>query len=81
MAVSTPGLVFIGPRMSGPRAYSAGTRAALAYLSRGACYNPDCGRRQPIIEWRGDDPYIDYQIAHIRDAKWTPSQATVSWRT
>ncbi len=35
--------------MTGPRSYSAPTRAALALLSRGRCYNPDCGRPDPII--------------------------------
>jgi hypothetical protein len=55
--------------MTGPRNYSAATRAALALLSRGRCYNPDCERPDPIIVRRGGEPYIDYEIAHIRDAE------------
>lgn len=55
--------------MTGPRSYSAATRAALALLSRGRCYNPDCERPDPIIVRRGGEPYIDYEIAHIRDAE------------
>ena len=52
--------------MTGPRGYSAGTRAALAQLSRGSCYNPECTRS--IITFVDGEPYVDYQIAHIRDA-------------
>lgn len=55
--------------MTGPRSYSAATRAALALLSRGRCYNPDCERPDPIIVRRGGEPYIDYEIAHIDDAE------------
>ena len=50
-----------------PRGYSSGTRAALAHLSRGTCYNPDC--TCSIIRFIDGEPYVDYQIAHIRDAK------------
>ncbi|WP_139978388.1 hypothetical protein [Nocardioides litoris] len=52
--------------MPGPRAYSAGTRAALAALSRARCYYPAC--EVQVIRFIGDEPFIDYQIAHIRDA-------------
>ena len=38
-------------------------------LSRGRCYNPECPSREPIIKFRHGDPYTDYEIAHIRDAK------------
>ncbi len=53
--------------MDGPRAYSAGTRAALFHLSRGVCYFPDCTR--PVVVFLDGEPYIDCQITHIRDAK------------
>ncbi len=53
--------------MRGPRDYSAGTKAALAALSRGTCYYPGCP--QPVIRFVEGEPYIDYQIAHIRDAR------------
>lgn len=49
--------------MTDPRRYSSGTRAALAWLSRGKCYNPDCERPSPIIAFRGGEPYVDFQIA------------------
>ncbi len=52
--------------MTGPRDYSAATRAALAQLSGGNCYRPGCPR--PILTFIGGEPYIDYHIAHIRDA-------------
>jgi len=55
--------------MTGPRSYSAATRAALAQLSLGRYYNPDCERPDPIIVLRAGEPYIDYEIAHIRDAE------------
>jgi len=53
--------------LSGPRDYSAGTRPALAALSRGSCYYPDC--TTPIIEFIDGEPFVNFQIAHIRDAK------------
>jgi len=60
--------------VGGPREYSAGTRAALPMLSAGRCYFPGC--MVPILRFIDDpskgiapEPYIDYQIAHIRDAK------------
>ena len=46
--------------------YSAGTRAALALLSRGTCYYPGC--QEQVIVFQEGEPYINYQIAHIRDA-------------
>lgn len=52
--------------MAGPRDYSQSTRAALAVLSRGYCYYPSCKR--PIVVFNNDEPFIDYQIAHIYDA-------------
>ncbi len=55
--------------MTGPRTYSAGTRAALAHLLRGRCYNPDCERQEPIIRFVAGEPHVDYHIAHIRDAR------------
>jgi hypothetical protein len=53
--------------VSGPRDYSTGTRAALAWLSQGRCYYPGCPK--PIIAVQDGEAFIDYQIAHIRDAK------------
>lgn len=53
--------------MPGPRDYSTATRAALAALSRGRCYFPGC--EVPIFRFIDGEPYIDYQIAHIRDAE------------
>ncbi len=52
--------------MAGPRDYSTATRAALAMLSRARCYFPGCQVR--ILRFLDGEPYIDYQIAHIRDA-------------
>ena len=51
----------------GPRDYSSATRAALAMLSRGQCYFPGCDA--PIMRFIEVEPYIDYHIAHIRDAR------------
>jgi hypothetical protein len=51
--------------MSGPRDYSAGTRAALATLSKGHCYYPNC--HEPTIVFVNGEPIINYQIAHIKD--------------
>lgn len=53
--------------MTGPRDYSAGTRTALVALSQGTCYFPSC--ITPIIEFIEGEPYVNYQIAHICDAK------------
>lgn len=53
--------------MAGPRDYSTATRAALATLSRARCYFPDCNVQ--VLRFIDGEPYIDYQIAHIRDAK------------
>lgn len=53
--------------MPGPRDYSQSTRAALAMLSRGRCYFPDCPAH--LVVFLEGEPYIDYQIAHIRDAQ------------
>lgn len=53
--------------MAGPREYTAGTRAALATLSKGHCYYPGC--TVPTIVFIEGEPVINYQIAHIRDAK------------
>lgn len=52
--------------MSGPRDYSAGTRAALATLSNGHCYYPNC--HEPTIVFVNGEPITNYQIAHIKDA-------------
>jgi hypothetical protein len=53
--------------MPGPRDYSQSTRAALAVLSRGNCYFPGCPER--LLRFVDGEPYINYQIAHIRDAR------------
>ena len=50
-----------------PRRYIAATRAALAVLSRGTCYFPGC--EYPLIRFIDGEPFIDFQIAHIRDAR------------
>lgn len=52
--------------VAGPRDYSSGTRAALAALSMGKCYYPGCD--QPVVVFIDGEPFINYQIAHIRDA-------------
>lgn len=49
------------------RNYSPATRLALGYLSRGVCYFPGCSRR--IIKFVDNEPHLDVQFAHIRDAK------------
>ncbi|MBV9485905.1 MAG: hypothetical protein JO246_07590 [Frankiaceae bacterium] len=49
------------------RDYSAGTKAALAALSRGICYYPGCDAKLVIVREDGE-AYIDYDIAHIYDA-------------
>lgn len=54
-------------RQAGPRDYSAGTRAGLMLLSQGTCYFPDCTTR--TIKFIDGEPFINCQIAHIRDAK------------
>ena len=66
-----PAQASIGPHedqddMKGPRDYAAGTRAALIALSKGTCYFPDC--HAPILEYIEGEPFVTYQIAHIRDA-------------
>lgn len=53
--------------MAGPREYAAGVRPALALLSRGTCYYPDCDT--PSVVFIDDEPIVNYEIAHIRDAK------------
>ncbi len=53
--------------MKGPRDYSAGTRAALVAFSRGTCYYPDC--EAPLVVFVDNEPIVNYEIAHIRDAK------------
>ena len=53
--------------MVDPRAYRAGTRAALSLFSKGHCYFPDCD--VPTFVFVDGEPIINYQIAHIRDAK------------
>jgi hypothetical protein len=55
--------------VTGLRDYPPGIQAALAHLSGGRCYNPECERGSLIIVFRQGEPYIDYHIAHIRDAK------------
>lgn len=52
---------------TGPRDYTSGTRAALAALSNGTCYYPGC--TTPILTFIDGEPFINYEIAHIRDAK------------
>ena len=53
--------------MPGPRDYTQTTRTALAALSQGRCYFPGCDR--PIVAFRASEPFVDCQIAHIRDAR------------
>lgn len=53
--------------MVDPRGYRAGTRAALALLSQGQCYFPGC--KVPVIVFVDGEPIINYQIAHIQDAR------------
>lgn len=60
------GDVWNASSVPGPRDYSASTRAALAMLSRARCYFPGCPEQ--ILRFLDEEPYIDYQIAHIRDA-------------
>jgi len=50
----------------GPRDYSAGARAALVALANGKCYFPDC--LTPIVVFLEDEPFVNFEIAHIRDA-------------
>lgn len=52
---------------AGPRDYSAGTRGGLVLLSQGTCYFPGCTTR--TIEFINGEPFINCQIAHVRDAK------------
>jgi len=52
--------------MPGPRDYSPATRAALVELAGGTCYFPGCKER--LIRFVEGEPYIGYEIAHIRDA-------------
>lgn len=53
--------------MPDPRDYSQATRVALAVIARGRCYFPEC--HEPLIVFVDDEPYINYDIAHIRDAR------------
>jgi hypothetical protein len=55
--------------MAGPREYRQGTRMALAVLSGGTCYFPRCDRPILIFLKEHPDPFVECQIAHIRDAK------------
>lgn len=54
--------------MGGPRAYSEGTKAALAALSQGSCYFPGCMANLVVVREDGE-AYIEYEISHIYDAK------------
>jgi len=49
------------------RKYTQATRSALVALSQGTCYEPECSR--PLIVFDEGDPYTNFDIAHIRDAK------------
>ncbi len=50
------------------RNYTRATRSALVALSQGTCYEPDCIR--PLIEFDEEgEPYTNFDIAHIRDAR------------
>jgi hypothetical protein len=53
--------------MPSPRDYSVGTRAALVSLAHGVCYFPGC--EEPVIKFVQGEPYVNYEIAHIRDAR------------
>lgn len=52
--------------MTSPRYYSVGTRAALAALSYGTCYWPECS--VPIVTLVNRRYRMNLQIAHIRPA-------------
>lgn len=54
-------------RQVGPRDYTAGTRAGLVLLSQGTCYFPGCTTR--TIEFIDGETFVNFQIAHVRDAK------------
>lgn len=45
------------------RSYGSGVHAALASLSRGSCYWPDCG--EPVVRFVQGVPVANLQIAHI----------------
>jgi hypothetical protein len=51
----------------GPRAYSAGTKAALFALANGTCYFPDCEQR--VVVFVEGHPVNNVHIAHIRGAE------------
>jgi hypothetical protein len=51
----------------GPREYTAGTRSALATSSQGTCYFPGCN--EPTTKFIEGEPFNNFEIAHIRDAK------------
>jgi len=53
--------------MPGPRAYTTATRTALASLANGFCYFPGCAA--PIVVFVEGQPFLNADIAHIRDAK------------
>lgn len=53
--------------MVDPRGYRAGARAALALFLHGHCYFPGC--KVPTFVFVDGEPIINYEIAHIRDAK------------
>lgn len=55
------------PTPAGPRDYAAGVKPALAALSKGTCYFPDCPT--PIIVFFQGEPFVNVDVAHIRDAK------------
>lgn len=54
--------------MSDPaRNYRQATRSALIALSQGTCYEPSCPR--PLVVFDDGEPYTNFDVAHIRDAK------------
>ena len=53
--------------MPGPRAYTNATRTALSSLANGCCYFPGCST--PIVVFVEGEPFLNVDIAHIRDAK------------
>jgi len=65
--VTSAGDAAAGRPQAGPRDYSAGTRAGLVLLSQGTCYFPGCTTK--TIEFIDGEPFVNFQIAHIRDAK------------
>jgi hypothetical protein len=52
--------------MAGPRNYKAGTKEALALLSQGYCYFPEC--IEPVLRFVEGYPILNVEVAHIHAA-------------